>query len=119
MLFESSQHREALQLSSSPPSIKFMAIAIQSQMRKKIVPESKLSDEPWWKRCFKRTAVTIITLSQLKKLINNLAHPYVGTQLDLTSMAGIDTRYSQHLLKKRTAVALHAVGQLKKRPQCM
>jgi hypothetical protein len=84
MLFESSQHREALQLSSSPPSIKFMTITIQSQMRPEIAPESKLSDEPWWKRCFKRTAVAIIALNRLKKLVNNLTHPYVGTQLNLT-----------------------------------
>jgi hypothetical protein len=58
-------------------------------------------------------------LNQLKKLINNLTHLYVGTQLDLTWMACIYTRYSPYLLKKGTAVALpHAVGQ-KKRPQCM
>jgi hypothetical protein len=83
MSFESIQRREALKLTSSPPSIKFMAIIIQFWMRNKIAPESKLSDEPWWE-CFKRTAVAIIALNQLKKLINNLTHLYVGTQLDLT-----------------------------------
>jgi hypothetical protein len=41
MLFEPSQHRETLQLSSSPPSMKFMAKGTQSQMRPKIKPENK------------------------------------------------------------------------------
>jgi hypothetical protein len=64
MLFESSQHREALQLSSSPSSMKFMGTGIQFQMRLRIKPENKLSDEPWWTQFFKRTAVAIVTSNQ-------------------------------------------------------
>jgi hypothetical protein len=37
---------------------------IQAQVMSMIKPENKLSDEPWWTRYFKRTAVAIVTLNQ-------------------------------------------------------
>jgi hypothetical protein len=64
MLFEPSQHRETLQLSSSPPSMKFMARGIQSQMRQKIQPENKSVMSLFGRNLFKRTAIAIVTLNQ-------------------------------------------------------
>jgi hypothetical protein len=41
-----------------------MGTDTQAQVVIKIKPGNKLSDEPWWMRCFKRTAVAIVTLNQ-------------------------------------------------------
>jgi hypothetical protein len=41
-----------------------MGTGIQVQLRPKIKPENKLSDEPWWTQCFQRTADAIVALNQ-------------------------------------------------------
>jgi hypothetical protein len=44
--------------------MKFMGTDKQVQVVSMIKPENKLSDEPWWTRYFKHTAVAIVTSNQ-------------------------------------------------------